>query len=351
MKPLVWIIVLNWNGKQHLQDCLGSLKSIDYPNYKVLLVDNDSQDGSVSFVEENFPDVQRIVNYGNLGFAEGNNVGIRHALSQGADYIVLLNNDTRVEPDFLSRLINRGEEKKDVGVLGGKVLMFDNPGSVNSTGVNLNRFAYGWDRDFGEQATQVNRAGGEVLGVTGCLMAVKREVFERIGLLAPEYFAYLEDVDFCLRVWKYTDFKIEYVPDSVIYHKFSASISRDSPFKRRLMTRNQYRIFFGHFPAWDIMKIFPLFTLHRSLRLLGHLRRLDFELFFIEALILLKHWILFPLTVFARIKEQRRGVDMSFFREKVIREMKTPSFKPYTSDCEQIKTGKGDLNKGDPTGV
>jgi hypothetical protein len=327
MNAYAWIVILNWNGKQHLQDCLDSLLSIDYQNYKILFVDNDSHDDSVSFMKENYPDVRIIVNSKNLGFAEGNNVGIRYALSQGADYIVLLNNDTRVEPDFLSRLIKRGEEKKDIGVLGGKVLMFHNPLIVNSTGINLNRFAYGWDRDFGEDATQVNRAGGEVLGVTGCLMAVKREVFDRIGLLAPEYFAYLEDVDFCLRVWKYTNFKIEYVPDSVIYHKFSASTSWNSSFKRRLMTINRYRIFFGHFPAWDILKIFPLLSLHRAVMLSSHLIRLDFKLFVMEILILLKHWALLPLTVFTRMKEQRRGVDISFFRGKVIPEMKRPSFK------------------------
>jgi GT2 family glycosyltransferase len=327
MTPLAWIIVLNWNGRRHLQDCLGSLSHNDYPNYKVLLVDNNSQDGSVYFVEKNFPDVQIIVNSKNLGFAEGNNVGIRHALSQGAAYIVLLNNDTRVEPDFLSRLITRGEEKKDVGVLGGKVLMFDNPEIVNSTGINLNLFAYGWDRDFGEKAAQVARPGGEVLGITGCLMAVKKEVFERVGLLDPDFISYYEDLDFCLRVWEYTDYKIEYVPDSVIYHKFSASSSVNSHFKRRQMTINRYRLFFKHFPARDIIKIFPLLTIHRAVMLFGHLRKLDFGIFFMEILILFKYWALFPISVFNRMSEYKRGVNRSLFREKIIPEMKRPFIK------------------------
>lgn len=326
MNPSAWIIVLNWNGMQHLQDCLASLSSIDYPNYKVLLVDNDSRDRSVPFVKDNYPDVHIIVNSENLGFAEGNNVGIRHALSHGADYIVLLNNDTRVEPDFLTKLINRGEEKPDIGVLGGKVLMFHNPGIVNSTGINMNMFAYGWDRDIGEDNTQLNRSGGEVLAVTGCLMAVKRQVFERVGLLAPEFFAYMEDLDFCLRVWEYTDFKIEYVPDSVIYHKFSAS-APDLSFKRRLMTRNQYRIFFRHFAAMDILKIFPLLTLHRVAMLPGHLRRLDFRLLILEMLVLIKHLALLPFIVVIRIFEQKKGMNICRFREKIIPEMKRPFFK------------------------
>jgi len=326
MTPSAWIIILNWNGKHHLCDCLGSLSAIDYTNYRILLVDNASADGSVIYVKETFPHVQIIGNSCNLGFAEGNNVGIRYALSQGADYLVLLNNDTKVEPDFLSRLIGRGEEKKDIGVLGGKVLMFQNPGIINSTGINLNRFAYGWDRDFGENAGTLKREGGEVLAVTGCLMAIKKEVFKRIGLLDSAYFAYYEDLDFCLRVWKYTNFKIEYVPDAIIYHKFSASSSLNSRYKRRQMTRNQYRIFFKHFPVWDIVKIFPLLTLHRAIMLPGHLSRPDPGLFILEFVVLLKHWVLLPFTILTRIIADRKGADMSFFREKIIPEMKRPLF-------------------------
>jgi GT2 family glycosyltransferase len=335
MTPLVWIIVLNWNGKHHLQDCLDSLSSINYPAYRILLVDNNSHDESVSFVSDKYPHVCIIENTDNLGFAEGNNVGIRYALSQGAEYIVLLNNDTKVEPNFLSHLIRRGEEKKDIGVLGGKVLMFHNPLIVNSTGVNLNRFAYGWDRDFGEDAQRLQREGGEVLAVTGCFMAIKKEVIERIGLLDPAFFAYFEDVDFCIRVWKYTDFKIEYVPDSVIYHKFSSSSSPDSLFKRGLMITNQQRIFLKHFPVREILKIFPLFTLHRLAVLLNHLIRRRYRLFLMECRILLKNWALLPIIVFSRIFENKKRANINFFWDMVVPEMNRPTFKAYAPGKEQ----------------
>ena len=335
LKPLVWIIVLNWNGRRHLRDCLDSLSLLNYPSYRILIVDNNSIDGSVSFISENYPHICIIQNSDNLGFAEGNNVGIRHALSQGAEYVVLLNNDTRVEPGFLSPLIDKGEENVNVGVIGGTVLMFFNPLIVNSTGVNLNRFAYGWDRDFGEDASQLNREGGEVLAVTGCLMAVKREVFEKIGLLDPEFFAYFEDVDFCIRVWKYTDFKVEYVPGSVIYHKFSASSSGNSVLKRKLMIRNQYRILFKHFPATDLLNIFPRFTMHRIVKVVKNLIRREVPLAVMESLVLLKYWLLLPFTIFTRISEQRRGIDMSFFRDKIIPETKPRSFKAYPPEAKR----------------
>jgi hypothetical protein len=342
MTPHTFIIILNWNGKHHLEDCLGSLSSINYPNYKIALVDNDSQDGSVPFVRSKYPHVHIIQNDKNLGFAEGNNVGIRYALSQGAEYVVLLNNDTRVEPDFLIHLIQRGEEAKEVGVLGGKVLMFFNPCIVNSTGVNLNQFAYGWDRDFGEEVHSVNREPGEVLAVTGSLMAIKREVFEKIGFLDPKFFAYFEDVDFCIRVWKHTDFKIKYVPQAVIYHKFSASVPGESSLKRYLMLKNQYRIFFKHFPLFKMLTIYPLFSMHRILRILNYLRQHDLSFFFIESFILLKYWILMPLLFLRHIPGYMKGSHKRFW-DMVIPEMNIPSFKAYSPGYERIVLEKKEL--------
>lgn len=342
--PLVFIIVLNWNGEHHLPECLGSLSKIDYSNYKIVLVDNASQDGSIPFVRSNYPHVFIIQNKRNLGYAEGNNVGIRYALSCGADYVVLLNNDTRVEPNFLSPLIKRGEEKKDIGVLGGRVLMFFDPLIVNSTGVNLNRFAYGWDRDFGEDTRMLHREGGEVLAVTGSLMAIKREVFEKIGLFDHKFFAYFEDVDFCIRVWKYTDFKIEYVPASVIYHKFSASTSRNSRLKRYLMMRNQYRIFFKHFPILNIATTFPMLSLHRFRFLLYYLKRGDFYLFSKEAFTIFKQWVILPFVFLYRLSDYiiKRPNTKRFWR-MVIPETKFPSIKAYSPGYERVFLDREEL--------
>lgn len=347
--PQVFIIVLNWNGKHHLSECFDSLSSLDCPNYKIILVDNGSQDGSVPFVALNYPHIHIVQNDRNLGFAEGNNVGIRYALSQGADYVVLLNNDTRVEPDFLTHLIRRGEENKETGVLGGKVLMFSNPLIVNSTGVNLNQFGYGWDRDFGEEVQDVKREAGKVLAVTGSLMAIRKEVFEKVGLLDPKYFAFFEDVDFCIRVWKYTNFTVEYVPDSVIYHKFSATAG-DSSFKRKLMLRNQYRIFFKHFPLFKIITVFPLFCLHRLGAVANYLIKRDFHFFYIESLIIFKSWLLLPLILFRRIPDcLNKETDEKRFWDKVIPERKLPSFKAYSGGYERIFLKKAELQKGQLT--
>jgi GT2 family glycosyltransferase len=341
--PLAFIIVLNWNGKAHLAECLGSLSCLDYSNFQILLVDNNSQDGSLALVASHYPHVQVIENSTNLGFAEGNNVGMRYALSQGADYVVLLNNDTRVEPDFLSHLVRRGEEQPEVGVLGGTVLMYSNPGIVNSTGVNLNQFAYGWDRDFGENSALLAGEGGEVLAVSGCLMAIKRAVMEKIGLLDGAFFAYYEDVDFCLRTWKDTDFTVEYVPGAVVHHKFSASSGASSPLKYSLLMKNRYRLFFKHFPPSRLVAIFPELTWHRLRFLWRKRRELRGLRAFSELWVLFKYWALFPYIVCRRLFRDRSEQGAARFWNKVIPEWNIPSFKAYSASYERIVLGKNGL--------
>jgi len=322
--PLAYIVVLNWNGKHHLQECLQSLENISYENFKIVLVDNHSTDGSVEFVKSFFPSIEIIRNDRNLGFSAGNNVGIRHALSHGADYVILLNNDTRVEPDFLLRLIQYGETHPDVGVLGGTVRMYGNPNIINSTGVNLNLLAYGWDRDFGMPCSAIQRKAGEVLAVTGALMAVKREVFDQVGLLDPDFFAYFEDVDFCIRVWKYTNFTVEYVPQANVYHKFSASIGRLSANKKRLAMEEQYRLFFKHYPLVIILLLFPVLVLYHLIQ-----NRSDPPAFFHDFFISVRYAIFLPLIVLRRTrwffqeKKERRGL----LWEKVIKEIGLPKIR------------------------
>ena len=119
MNPLVTIIIVNWNSRENLEDCLNSLFKISYKNYEVIVVDNGSTDDSVEFVEKNFPKVIIVKSKVNLGFAGGNNLGFRK--SQGR-YILLLNNDTIVTSDFLSKLVKFMEERKDVGIVQPKIL-------------------------------------------------------------------------------------------------------------------------------------------------------------------------------------------------------------------------------------
>jgi len=262
--PLAYVLVLNWNGRRYLDDCLGSLSVSTRPNTRLLLVDNGSTDGSADYTRERFPEVEVLALSRNLGFCGGNNAGARYALERGARWIVLLNNDTRVEPDALARLLEAGEADPEAGVLGGTVRMFDHPDSLNSTGVDLNLWGYGRDRDYAAPAAQVHRPAGDVLAVSGCFLAVRREVLERVGFLDERFFAYYEDVDFCLRVWARTPYRVRYVPGAVIYHKVSASTALASKFRNLLQRRNQLRILARHYPLGFLLREAPSLAWHRA---------------------------------------------------------------------------------------
>src|SRR3989338_4064797 len=140
MLPKVFIILLNWNCKLHTEECLNSLKSIAYDNYKIVVVDNGSQDGSVDFLKTRFPEVFLISNKRNMGFAEGNNIGVKYAVSQGADYVLLLNNDTVVDKNFLNELVETAENNKESVLVGPKIYNYYKKNQIESAGYRQSIF-------------------------------------------------------------------------------------------------------------------------------------------------------------------------------------------------------------------
>jgi GT2 family glycosyltransferase len=223
MQKKVYVIVLNWNGKEDTLDCLESLRSTNYDNYKIVLVDNGSEDDSVEAVKKNFPEVDVVETGKNLGFAGGNNVGIEYAIKEGADYVFLVNNDTTVHPDYLKELVEVAESDLKIGMTGSKIYYHGEPERIWFAGGKIN-----WLKNKGEhigldeidkgQYDQIKEVGY----LTGCALLVKREVVEKVGVLEDDYFLYYEDVDYSLRI-KNTGYKVVYVPKSKIYHKVSRS--------------------------------------------------------------------------------------------------------------------------------
>ncbi len=223
MEKKVCIIVLNWNGKEDTLDCLISLRSTDYGNYRVVLVDNGSEDDSVAAVRRDFPEAEVIETGKNLGFAGGNNVGIEYAIKQGADYVFLINNDTIVHPDYLKELVAVAESDTQIGAVGSKIYYYSEPERIWFAGGKIN-----WLRNKGEhigldeidkgQFDEVREAGY----LTGCSLLVKREVVKKIGVLKDDYFLYYEDADYSLRIQN-AGYKTVYAPKSKIYHKVSRS--------------------------------------------------------------------------------------------------------------------------------
>lgn len=211
MSPSVYIIILSYNGGRWLEACLASLLTTEYPNLDIILVDNASTDNCVELVRERYPQVTVIVNNNNYGFSEGNNVGIISALCAGADYIVLLNQDTKVTPQWLNELVRIGESDEKIGILGSVQLNYNNNDLNSWTLTALNK-----NLDELREPSRA-RLWIPVEWVEGACFAIKRQVLERIGLLDPIYFAFYEEIDFCRRA-AYHGYRVALVPRSRIHH-------------------------------------------------------------------------------------------------------------------------------------
>jgi len=253
--PLIFVVVVNWNRANDTIECLKALASSDYSNYRPLIVDNGSTDGSPDAIRAAFPAVEVIANEDNLGFARASNIGIEHALQQGADYVLLLNNDTLVDTCLLSELVAVGESDPQIGMLVPKIYYHGGKrcpesaegGRLWSAGAQWRRFPprvtiVGFGREDGP-AYSVQR---EVDYATGCAMLVKREVFDRVGMFDPAFFMYHEDYDFSAQVRR-GGYRIVYVPQAVMWHKVSASTGEESPLKWYYLGKYIVPLYLKHF--------------------------------------------------------------------------------------------------------
>ena len=225
--PKACVVILNWNGRDDTIECIKSVNNISYPNYEIILVDNGSKDNSIDSIKNIYKDIFIINNEKNLGFAEGNNVGIRFALNKDAKYIWLLNNDTIVHPDALAAMVDVGERIPECGILGSKIYYYDKPDLIWFAGATINwKRAVSYHTGIYQKDHPQYGVLKEVDRITGCSMVVKSELCEKIGLMDEKLFLYVEEVDWCVRA-KNAGYKIFYVPDSKVYHKISSSTGED----------------------------------------------------------------------------------------------------------------------------
>ncbi|MDI6832194.1 MAG: glycosyltransferase family 2 protein [Actinomycetota bacterium] len=218
------IVVLNWNGRDLTLDCLRSLEDLDYPSWEVILVDNASCDGSAQAVRDAFPRVTVLENEANLGFSEGNNRGIAHALSRGADYVLILNNDTVLgDPGFLAVLVAYLEAHRDVAAAGPLVLYPDS-GRVWSAGGRLHPVLGMCSHEGkGEPARGfASREPYRVDYVPGCCMLLSRSALAKVGMFDPDYFLYFEDLDWCFRAEE-RGYRCVVCPVEAVYHRKSGT--------------------------------------------------------------------------------------------------------------------------------
>lgn len=238
MLPKVTIIVLNWNGCQDTIECVVSLKDIEYDNYEILVVDNGSTNDSVDILQERFPEITLIKNKENLGFCEGNNVGIRYALKNNSDYLFILNNDTVVDKYILKCFVKVAENNDEMCIYAPKICFYDRPTVINSCGTTLN-----WLKlrpRVGECGQDDNGKFTEVVEkdiFPGAALFMKKDVIEKIGMFETGFFLIHEDADLCLRSKK-SGCKNLLVPQAIVYHKTQMSMGKHPFLTNYYSTRN-----------------------------------------------------------------------------------------------------------------
>jgi GT2 family glycosyltransferase len=263
--PQVFVVVLNWNGLNDTLRCLESLAAAKVPSASVIVVDNGSRDDPVVQISRRFPEVTVLANVTNEGFAGGCNQGIAVALERGAAYVLLLNNDTTVAPDFLDHLVQAAETHRRAGMLGPKILFHDRPDRIWFAG-NKTNYSFGRSLALGHRGwNEVDRGQYDKIEsvgfLTGCAVLIRRELIADVGAFDPDFFAYFEDGDLCLRALA-AGYQLLFVPRARVWHRAATSggdNSSYSPLTVYLTVRNRLLFMRKHGRWWGWFVFVPAF--------------------------------------------------------------------------------------------
>ncbi len=257
--PSVSVIVVNFNGKEYLEDCFSSLLNLDFPGEKLefIMVDNASRDGSVEFLEMKFPWVKVLSNRSNLGYAKAVNQGVRAAKG---DYVAILNNDTRADSKWLTQLLLPVLSQSDVACVASKILSWDGK-RIDFVGGTLSFYGHGFKVDIGSEDFKKYDMERPILFPCGGAMLADRKVFLEVGGFDEDYFAFFEDVDFGWRLWV-LGHKVVFAPRSIVYHRYHSTTAKFGYEKERfLLERNALYTIFKNYGDEHFQRILPMAVL------------------------------------------------------------------------------------------
>jgi GT2 family glycosyltransferase len=265
-RPLVSAIVVNWNGLDRIDSCVASLLRQTWPALEIIVVDNDSRDGSLALLRSRYGSrITLIESPVNLGFAGGNNLGIR--VAKGA-YVALLNNDAVAEADWVGALVRAAEADPVVGMCASKILVLDGHGLIDSAGLLMSADGIGRGRGRLDPDGDAYARAEDALVPSGCAALYRRAMLDEIGLFDEDFFAYCEDADLGLR-GRLAGWRCRYVPDAVVHHAYSRSTAPYSAFKAFHVERNRCFVLLKCFPLGAIVASLPYTLARYGLQLWG----------------------------------------------------------------------------------
>lgn len=235
--PKIAIIILHWNSVRDTLACLDAVSRLEYERLQVIVVDNGSTDGSAEMIRACHPQATLLSSAENLGYAGGNNFGMRYALDHGADYFWLLNDDVLIAPDSLAVLISAAQANSAVGFLGPLVYLREEPQSILSAGGFIGSDHTAYQRGLGEPDQGQYAGIQEVAFVSGCALMASREMVDRVGILDEDFFAYQEEIEWCYRA-RQAGFKVLFVSQAKAWHPDTRRRDQFSPVVTYYITRN-----------------------------------------------------------------------------------------------------------------
>lgn len=259
----VSVLIVNYNGAKWLEGCLTSLLAQTYRSFEILVIDNASSDDSRLLLETQFPTVKLIRSQTNVGFAAGNNLGLESA--RGA-LIATLNTDTRVEPDYLEKLVGPMQDPK-VGACAPLILEMERHEIIDAAGIRMDDFGFAWNIGAGQPARRF-RAPARIDGACAGAALYRRAMLDALGFFDGDYFGFYEDADLAWRA-RNAGWQTAFVPTARVYHQHGASFGKIAPRKTYLLARNRWWTIFKNYPMPGFAFMLPLLAAADMVSLLG----------------------------------------------------------------------------------
>jgi GT2 family glycosyltransferase len=251
--PKISVVIVNWNGRQFLEDCLGSLRRQTFRDFETIVVDNGSSDSSAAYVQSCFPEMKLVALDENRGFAGGNIAG--YELTTG-DLVVLLNNDTEADPTWLEEIHKASILHPQAGSFASKMMYFDARNRIENCGFDLGLFGATLELGRDELDGSNWNTSREVFGACGGAVAYRRSMLDRIGFLDPDFFMVYEDVDLSFRAQLH-GYACIYVPTAIVFHRYRATLGSGSARQVFYSQRNIEFVYFKNMPLGLILRSLP----------------------------------------------------------------------------------------------